>query len=124
MDTKAPGYEGWAILELMGHRRLGGKVSEALVAGAPMLRIDIPSEPPATQFYGGNSIYCLTPTTQEIATALAKRARPEPVQRWELPQLPTPAPVEICEWCEQPVENGKSHGEGSCFDADSGDILP
>lgn len=26
---------GWAILELMGHRRLGGYVSEATLAGPP-----------------------------------------------------------------------------------------
>lgn len=86
----AAAFEGWAIVELMGHRRLAGKVSEATIAGAAMLRLDIPCEPPVTQYYGGSSIYCLTPTTEEIAVALAKRMRPEPVQRWEL--LPPAAP--------------------------------
>lgn len=27
--------------------------------------------------------------------------------RW-LPQM-------ICEWCDQPVDNGRTHGEGACF---------
>lgn len=31
---------------------------------------------------------------------------------------------ENCEWCDKPVENGKTHGEGKCFDADTGDPLP
>ena len=37
-------YEGWSILALMGHRRLGGFVREAEVAGAKMLRLDVPGE--------------------------------------------------------------------------------
>jgi len=47
-------FSDWAILELMGHRRLGGYVSQQEIAGAAMLRIDIPGEdgqPAATQFY-------------------------------------------------------------------------
>jgi hypothetical protein len=35
-------YEGWAIVELMGHRRLAGWVQEVELAGAPMLRLDVP----------------------------------------------------------------------------------
>lgn len=42
MTDEKPAFEGWAILELMGHRRLGGHVSEATVAGAGFLRIDVP----------------------------------------------------------------------------------
>lgn len=44
VDDKKPPFEGWAILELMGHRRLGGYVSEATVAGAGFLRIDVPGD--------------------------------------------------------------------------------
>lgn len=35
-------YEGWAILELMGHRRLAGYVREVELAGTGMIRLDIP----------------------------------------------------------------------------------
>lgn len=98
MDTevKKPTFEGWAVLELMGHRRLGGRVSEATMFGGALLRIDIPGEPGqpdyATQFYGASSIYCLTPCSEEAARAVAKRNRPEPVATWELPKLPAPKP--------------------------------
>lgn len=85
-------FEGWAILELMGHRRLGGYVSEATLAGGAFLRIDVPAEQegtkPATQFYAPHSVYCLTPTTEAMARAVAKMAQPAPVHQWELPQLP------------------------------------
>lgn len=66
------GFEGWAIVEIMGHRRLAGHVSEVTIAGAQMLRIDVPGKTgadpvKATQYYGGSSIFCLTPTTEEVA---------------------------------------------------------
>ena len=38
--TQAAPFEGWAILELMGHRRLAGYVREVELAGAGVLRLD------------------------------------------------------------------------------------
>lgn len=62
----------WAVLEIMGHRRIAGRVTEETIAGAVMLRVDIPGpkagDPPkATQYYGGASLFCMTPTTEELA---------------------------------------------------------
>lgn len=94
-------FEGWAILELMGHRRLAGYVREVSMFGTAMCRIDVPNLDgtiQASQFYGGQSIYCMTPTTEAIARDVAASNRPAPVQRWELP-APThgaaPAPDEF-----------------------------
>ena len=81
-------YEGWTILELLGHRRLGGYVTEVNIAGAGFLRIDVPGpagSPVATQFYPPGSVYCLTPVAETMARAVALRNQPEPVSRWELP---------------------------------------
>jgi hypothetical protein len=77
---------GWTILELMGHRRLGGLVREDTLAGAKVLRVEIPDgDGFTTQFYGGGALYCVTPTTEELARAVAARNRPAPMHRWELP---------------------------------------
>lgn len=82
-------FNGWAILELMGHRRLGGMVEQVEFAGAAMVRIDVylpgKDTPEMTQLYGGSAIYCLTPTTEEIARGIAARNCPQPVTRYELP---------------------------------------
>lgn len=92
-------FSGWAILELMGHRRLAGHVQEVEIAGHGMLRLDIPEVgdfPAATQFYSPGAIYAITPTTEE--TARLVQARPAPIQQWEIPRLleaaspHTPAP--------------------------------
>lgn len=82
-------FEGWAILELMGHRKLGGYVREQNVAGAGFIRIDVPlargEGNAATQFYAPGALYCLTPTTEDVARRFAAGCQPEPVTRWELP---------------------------------------
>jgi hypothetical protein len=91
MSEGETGFEGWAILELMGHRRLGGRISEATVAGAAFVRIDVPHPQDlelvaATQFYNPTAVYAITPTTEEVARAIALGA-PEPVSRWDLRAL-------------------------------------
>lgn len=73
-------FEEWAIVELMGHRQIAGRVSETTLAGAPMLRIDIPVDPDPgevgekffSQFYGPQAIYCLTVTTDDVARRVAQ----------------------------------------------------
>lgn len=106
-ETKPDEYEGWAILELMGHRKLAGYVRPATIVGAGVIRIDVPKpldqpqDDPiqATQFYSPSALYCLTPVTETMARNLSKMYQPEPVSRWELP-----ASIEV--------------GRGSDFDED------
>jgi hypothetical protein len=84
---KQSDFEGWAILELMGHRRLGGHVRVTELGGAPLFRIDVPTPDGkdfATQFHSPAAVYCLTPTTEETARAIAKREQPAPVHLYEL----------------------------------------
>lgn len=82
-DTET--FAGWVILELMGHRRLAGHVTEVEFAGGKFLRIDVPTDPPATQLYNPSAVYCLTPASEETARAVATVSRIAPVSRWELP---------------------------------------
>ena len=88
MPEQTDGFSEWAILELMGHRRLGGIVSQAEVGGIPFLRIDVYRSDATifTQFYGKAAVYCLTPTTEEVAKAVARTGQ-EPLARWEFPQI-------------------------------------
>lgn len=86
-DEDARPLIGWAILELMGHRRLAGYVTEQDVAGHGFLRIDVPGDervPPVTQFYSPSAVYAITPTSEAFAHACAQLSRPEPVAPWEL----------------------------------------
>ena len=86
--TEAPAFSEWCILELMGHRRLAGLVTEQQIAGHGFLRLDVPGEGEApwsaSQWYSPTSVYCITPTTEDIARKLAADNRPRPATRWEL----------------------------------------
>lgn len=79
-------FEGWAIVELMGHRRLAGLLSEQQIAGSAFLRLDVHGADAevVTQFYAPGAVYCITPTTEELARKLGDKARPQPVTRYEL----------------------------------------
>lgn len=81
-------FEGYAVLELMGHRRLAGWVTEQEIAGAGMLRIDVydgdAEEAAVTQFYSPFSLYALTPCSEKIARSVGARTRPAPVSRYEM----------------------------------------
>lgn len=49
-------FEEWAVLELFGHQRLAGKVSEAQIGGTSFVRIElnvnVESHTPLMQHYG------------------------------------------------------------------------
>lgn len=79
-------FDHWCILELMGHRKVGARVTEETIGGAALLRLEIPSDPPVTQYINASSIYCMTPTTEDIVRRFASRMTPTPVHEWELPK--------------------------------------
>lgn len=81
-------FKEWGILELMGHRRLSGLLSEMQLGGAAFIRIDIPQKNDTfiTQIYSPQAVYCITPTMEEIARALAVEAE-APISRWDISRL-------------------------------------
>lgn len=99
MTTDNP-FNGWAILELMGHKRLAGWVTEVEFAGAAMIRIDVPGDEDgdaATQLYNSSAMYCLTPTSEDTARRVAKLATMAPVTTWELASAERRAAIEVAD---------------------------
>jgi hypothetical protein len=95
------GFEIWGIVEIMGHSIIAGKISEQTVAGAPLLRVDVPTVdggqgyaiPGYTKFYSPGAIYAITPTDEETCKNAAVGLRCRPIEVWKLnlPQLTAPA---------------------------------
>jgi hypothetical protein len=72
----------WGIVELMGHKVVAGAISKDEMCGKPMLRVDVPATsafPAFTQFYGETAIYCVTFTSEEVATRTAEKCKINPV---------------------------------------------
>ncbi len=81
-------FECFAIVELMGRNVIAGYVSEQVIAGAALLRVDVPAterQPAYTKFFGGSSIYGITPTTEDIVKRAAERLNIRPVSEWVVP---------------------------------------
>ena len=76
----------FAVVELMGHVRLAGRISEEERFGGKYGRIDIPQDDGSwvTQYFGAQSVYRITPVTEEVARAVAKRSQPEPAYAWDV----------------------------------------
>ncbi len=82
-------FETWAVIELFGHTRIAGMVTEATLGGCAFLRVDVPEangHPGFTKYLGNGAIYSMTPVSEEIARAVAVNCRPAPVQPYELPE--------------------------------------
>lgn len=90
--SDAPNKPFWGILEQMGHVRLGGLISQEELFGTVMGRIDVPRPSGAvvTRYFGGQTVYALTPCDEATARAVALHCDPAPVHAYELPRLPGP----------------------------------
>jgi hypothetical protein len=96
------GFEAtYGIVELMGRNRIAGMISEVTIAGAAFLRVDVPEvngNQGFTKYYGGSSIYAITPTDETTAVHAASRLKERPVEKWVVPdrlRLPEPDGIEF-----------------------------
>ncbi len=77
-------FDMHAIVELMGHQRIAGHVTEVAIGGAAFIRVDVPavtrrahysdkSEEVAayTRYLSAAAIYAINPCTEEVARAAA-----------------------------------------------------
>ncbi|MFT4171789.1 MAG: hypothetical protein QM639_04465 [Rhodocyclaceae bacterium] len=83
-------FDCWAIVELFGHQRIAGRVTEASVGGCAFVRVDVPAAgdvPAYTRLFGNGAIYAINPVTEELARAAAAQYRAAPVTSFDLPEL-------------------------------------
>lgn len=86
---KAESFDEWCVVELFGHKKFAGRVTERIIAGAAFIRIDVfptgATEPIASPFYNPSAVYGMTPVSEEVARGFTDSVKPEPVARWQLP---------------------------------------
>lgn len=87
------GFEAFAIVELMGHSQIAGKVTEEAVFGTALLRVDVPdtdSEKGFTKYYSASAVYAITPTDEATAKYAATQFKARAIQPWILPTPQSP----------------------------------
>lgn len=108
-------FEGWAIVDVMGHQRYVGYVTTEAYGGAVLFRIDVPAlearervtkrpghfpergylpagttvfegaVPGYSKLVGSGSIYTITPCTKEAALEAVESAQPRPLMSVTIP---------------------------------------
>jgi hypothetical protein len=89
-------FEHFAIVDLFGHLKIAGLVTEATIGGCSLLRVDVPAigeQPAYTRYFGQAAIYSLTPVSEEIMRSALEYIRPRPVETYMLPAPAAPSPA-------------------------------
>lgn len=79
------------IVELFGHNRIAGKVSEQSLGGTNFVRVDVPAvdnQPGFTKLYGAGAIYAVTPTDEATMLQAVRAFRAVPIEKYHL-AIPT-----------------------------------
>jgi hypothetical protein len=79
-------FEAWGLVELMGHQRTAGRISEETIGGSNLLRVDVPIDADKfrTTYYGSSAIYALHVTDEAASRALAMRMDKRPAYAYAL----------------------------------------
>ncbi|TAM15927.1 MAG: hypothetical protein EPN65_16570 [Pandoraea sp.] len=86
-------FDQWAIVELFGHQRIAGRITEQTIGGCAFVRIDVPAceadgSIPATQaftkLFGNGAIYGVSFVDEQTARIAARQLRVQPINTYEL----------------------------------------
>nr|DAV65213.1 MAG TPA: hypothetical protein [Caudoviricetes sp.] len=83
-------FDLWCLVELFGHSRVVGKCTEQNIAGANMLRVDVPAtknSPGFTRFLSAGAIYAINPISEDVAREMADNLQIQPVSVWDIKHL-------------------------------------
>lgn len=73
MSEQPEPLKTWGVVEILGHRRLAGLVSEQLLFGTMMCRIDVPTgDAFTTVYHSGASLYSFSPCDEAMAREVAR----------------------------------------------------
>ena len=79
----ADNFSNYCIVELFGHQKIAGMVTEQVIAGQGFVRVDVPETkrfPAFTRLFGSGAIYSITPVDEQTAKSAAENIYIEPVQ--------------------------------------------
>lgn len=94
MTMNSTPFEQWAIVELFGHTKIAGKLTEQTIGGCAFVRVDVPEVvssdgttlPGFTKLFGQGAIYAISFVDEATAQISAREIQSQPVSVWSLRQ--------------------------------------
>lgn len=116
MENAQTKFETWAVVELFGHTKLAGKVSEETISAQQFVRIDIPATskcPAFTKYHHPTAVYGLTPVDEEYATKMAEKIQAQPINDYNHNQVISEL---VAQKMMQQNDTQKKLSKGTLFD--------
>lgn len=115
-------FKEWALIELFGHQRIAGMISEQQLGGSAFVRVDVPASgdnKPFTKLFGPGAIYAITITDEFTATAAAKVYKVAPMDQWSIKDIMKSIEAVTMDRYEQDFDNYPIEDEISAADEKS-----
>ena len=83
-------FQEWAYVELMGHNKICGLVSEYKFGNESMIRVDVPEVgniPKFSKLFNISAIYAITPMLEADAKAYANIVKAVPLDQFDMSRI-------------------------------------
>ncbi|WP_225031773.1 hypothetical protein [Paraburkholderia sp. XV] len=91
--TTSEKFDQWAIIELFGHQRIAGRVTEQTIGGCSFVRVDVPAFEAVgsiaatqafTKLFGQGAIYAVNFVDEDAARLVGSQIRVQPIDEWSV----------------------------------------
>ncbi len=80
----------FCIVDLFGHTKIAGMVSEQDIGGSGFVRVDVPEtngQKAFTRFFGPGAIYAIQPVDRETGLAAVRAFQVKPIDLWTIQDM-------------------------------------
>mgnify|MGYP000895465297 FL=1 len=82
--------ELFAIVELFGHQKISGKVTEQAFGSSTFVRIDVPEtkfQPAFSRLVNPAAVYAINPVTEDVMKIMAENIQQKPIESWDIRKM-------------------------------------
>jgi len=86
MEKTDQKLDTWAVVELFGHQKIAGKLSEHNLGAAVMVRVTVPKtefHPEYDRLLNPSAIYAINPMEESLVRTFAQRLNLSPIMPYE-----------------------------------------
>ena len=79
-----------AVVELFGHQKMAGTVTEQNIGSSSFVRIDVPetkTQPAFTRMVNPSAIYAINPVTEDVMKHMAENIQNKPIEAWDIHEM-------------------------------------